>query len=105
MTPKPVRLSPAARRDASKIALRYRAEAGEGVALDFAQALERALDHIGHDPASGAPRYGDALTLPGLQFWPVRPFPHLVFYVEMPDRVRVWRIVHGSRDIPRVLRS
>ena len=28
------------------------------------------------------------------------PTPHLVFYVECPDHIDVWRMLHGRRDIP-----
>ena len=40
------------------------------------------------------------LNLPGLRSWPVRRFPHIVFYVEATGRVDVWRALHGTRDIP-----
>ena len=40
------------------------------------------------------------LNLPGLRSRPVRRFPHIVFYVEATDRVDVWRVLHGTRDIP-----
>ena len=103
MTPKPVRLGEAARLDVRAIVFAYRTEAGEAVALRFAQALERALRHIGAHPASGSPRYAHELDLPGLRVWPVRRFPHLVFYVEREDMVSVWRVLHASRDIPETL--
>jgi toxin ParE1/3/4 len=38
--------------------------------------------------------------LPGLQSWPLTRYPHLVFYVERPDHIDVWRVLHGQRDIP-----
>ena len=104
MTAKAVRLSPAARRDAGAIARRYRAEAGETVALDFARELAAAVDHVARQPASGSPRYAEVVGIAGLRQWPVRGFPYLLFYVEMPDRVRVLRILHGRRDIPASLR-
>jgi toxin ParE1/3/4 len=100
VTAKPVRLSDTARRDVRAIAHGYRTEAGEAVALGFAAALGRALRHIGEHPASGSPRYAHILDLPGLRVWPIRRFPHLVFYVERAESVVVWRILHGSRDIP-----
>jgi toxin ParE1/3/4 len=30
----------------------------------------------------------------------MKGYPHLVFYVERDDHVDVWRVLHGSRDIP-----
>jgi len=34
----------------------------------------------------------------GLRFWPLKRYPHLVFYVERTDHVVVWRALHGQRD-------
>ena len=35
-----------------------------------------------------------------LRFWPLAHYPHLVFYVERPEHIDVWRVLHGQRDIP-----
>jgi len=40
------------------------------------------------------------LNLPGLRFWRCKRFPYLVFYVETDDQINIWRVLHGSRDIP-----
>jgi toxin ParE1/3/4 len=103
VTSKPVRLGDPARLDVRAIAFGYRMEAGEALALRFMQALERALRHIGSHPASGSLRYAHALDLPGLRVWPIRHFPHLVFYVEHEAHIAVWRVLHARRDIPGTL--
>jgi toxin ParE1/3/4 len=103
VTPKPVRLGDAALLDVRAIAFAYRTEAGEGVAVRFTESLGRALRYIAAHPASGSPRYAHELDLPGLRVWPIRRFPHLVFYVEREDMVLVWRVLHASRDIPETL--
>jgi toxin ParE1/3/4 len=69
-------------------------------ALGFIDALERAYSHIGRHPATGSPRYAHELNLPGLRAWPLNRYPHLVFYVERPDHIDVWRVLHGQRDVP-----
>jgi toxin ParE1/3/4 len=51
-------------------------------------------------PRAGSPRHAHELNLPGLRAWPLTRYPHLVFYVERPDHVDVWRVHHGQRDIP-----
>ena len=66
----------------------------------FIDALERAYAHIGRHPATGSPRYAHELNLAGLRSWPLTRHPHLLFYVERPDHVDVWRVLHGQRDIP-----
>lgn len=51
-------------------------------------------------PSAGAQRYANELNLPGLRFQALRRFPYLVFNVERSDRIDVWRVLHGQRDIP-----
>ncbi len=45
------------------------------------------------------------LDLPELRSWPLKRYPFLVFYVEQPDHIDVWRVLHGQRDIPSWLRE
>jgi len=59
--------------------------------------------HIARQPATGSPRYAHELDLPGLRCWPLRRYPYLVFYVELPRHVDVWRILHRRRDIPAAM--
>jgi toxin ParE1/3/4 len=83
----------------------YVSEASVEVARGFVDALERAYRHIGRHPASGSSRYAVELNLPGLRSWPLRRFPHLVFYVETKDCIDVWRVLHSARDIPAWMRE
>jgi toxin ParE1/3/4 len=78
----------------------YIAEAGEQVALGFGDALAQAYAHIGRHPATGSLRYAHELNLPGLRSWPLTRYPYLIFYVEQPDCIDVWRVLHQQRDIP-----
>jgi toxin ParE1/3/4 len=78
----------------------YLAEGGEAVALGFIEALARAYAHIGRHAATGSPRYVHELNLPGLRSWPLTRYPYLIFYVEQPDHIDVWRVLHQHRDIP-----
>lgn len=86
--------------DVHEVIDHYLGEGAEQAALKFIDALEQALQHIGRHPAIGAPRFAHELDLPGLRCWQVKGYPHLVFYVERDDHVDVWRVLHGSRDIP-----
>jgi toxin ParE1/3/4 len=97
---KPVVPREQAHRDAEDAVAYYLAQDAESAAPGFIDALEKAYGHIGRHPASGSPRYDHELNLPGLRSWPVTRFPYLVFYVERPDHVDVWRVLHGQRDIP-----
>ena len=59
----------------------YLGEGAQQAALGFVDALERALQHIEHHPATGSPRYAHELDLPGLRCWQVKGHPYIVFYV------------------------
>jgi len=80
----PVVLRERAHRDIDEAVEHYLAEAGPAVTLDFVDALEGALRQISEQP---------------------RKFPYLVFYVETAVEVDVWRVLHGSRDIPACVRE
>jgi toxin ParE1/3/4 len=100
VTAKPVVPRELANRDIDEAIAWYLGEGAEQSALGFVAALEQAYANIGRHPASGSPRYAHELNLPGLRFWPLIRYPHLVFYVERPEHIDVWRVLHGQRDIP-----
>lgn len=100
MKHKPIVSREQASRDVNDAVVYYLSETTEAVALGFIDALEQAYTHIGRHPATGSPRYAHALNLPELRAWPLARYPDLVFYVERPDHIDVWRVLHGQRDIP-----
>lgn len=100
MKSKPVIPREQADRDVEDALAYYLGEGTEQAAMGFIDALADAYIHIGRHPASGSPRYGHQLNLPGLRSWQLTRYPHLVFYVERPDFIDVWRVLHGQRDIP-----
>lgn len=102
---KPVALRPAAGADILAAAGHYRTDSGLGIALAFVDALDRAFYEIARGPGDGSPFYAQALDLPGLRVWPLRSFPHRVFFREAESAVDVWRILHGRRDVPEALRE
>ena len=71
-----------ARRDVEAAVDWYRSTAGEATALDFVDALEDALRHVGRHPESGSARYSVELRIPALRYWRLDRVPYLVFYVE-----------------------
>ncbi|MGH7898462.1 MAG: type II toxin-antitoxin system RelE/ParE family toxin [Candidatus Binatia bacterium] len=94
-----------AERDVENAVVHYLEEGGPELSVRFIAALETALRRSGIQPAIGSPRYAAELALPGLRVWPLRRFPHLIFYVERQDCVDVWRVLHAQRDIPAWLRE
>ncbi len=105
MTGKPVLARPLARRDISDAINHYASEAGPEVASAFIDAFEAAYAAISRRPATGSPRHGSALDLRGLRSRPLKRFPYLVFYVEQPGHIDVWRVLHFTRDATGLLRD
>ncbi|NOY91053.1 MAG: type II toxin-antitoxin system RelE/ParE family toxin [Deltaproteobacteria bacterium] len=89
-----------ANQDVEEAIAYYVAEDAAEAALGFIDALEEAYVHLARHPATGSPRFAHDLGIPELRAWQVTRYPHLVFYVERDDRVDVWRVLHGQRDIP-----
>lgn len=100
MTTRPVVPRTRALVDIEAAADYYADEAGEEIALRFIDALDAAFSAIARNPAMGSPRYQQELDLPGLRHQLVRGFPFLIFYVELEDRIDIWRVLHAHRDIP-----
>lgn len=89
-----------ANRDVEEAVGSYLSEATVQVALGFVDALEQAYAHVGRHPATGSPRHAHELNLPGLRARLLKRYPYIVFCVERPDCIDVWRVLHGQRDIP-----
>ena len=56
---------------------------------------------IGANPAIGACR--PRLASVRYRFWPIPQYRYLLVYTDAADPPRIVRIVHTSRDLPRVL--
>jgi len=104
MTSKPLRFRRAARMDVNDGVAYLGDKAGFAAVADFVDDLRDAYRLIRNWPGSGSPRYGVQLAIPGLRHQRLRRHPYLIFYVERSDTVEVWRVLHGSRDIPDAVR-
>ena len=83
----------------------YLKEAGLEVALRFVGRLEKAFILLSEHPAAGSPRYAWELSLPELRVLPLPRYPYLIFYLEQPEHIDVWRVLQGKRDIPAWLQD
>jgi toxin ParE1/3/4 len=81
----------------------YRREAGEAVALELIESLERCVRQIGRSPQTGSLRFSYELDIPELRVLGTRRFPYVIFYVPNNDVIDVWRVLHSRRDIPSTL--
>lgn len=100
MKSKPVIPREIARQDVNEVISYYLEEGAVQAALGFIDVLEQAYSHLARHPDTGSPRYAYELDIPGLRSWPLKRYPHLIFYVNRTDHVDVWRVIDGSRDIP-----
>lgn len=100
MKAKPVIPRTRALQDIDEALDHYCAEGGQNVALGFIDALEQAYGLIALHPEAGSPRFAHELNLPGLRCWPLKRFPQVVFYMAQENRIDVWRVLHGQRDLP-----
>lgn len=100
MSPKPVIPRQRAQQDVDEALGDYLHTANGSVALGFVDDLQATYRLIAEHPASGSPRYAYELQIADLRSLPLKRYPYLVFYVEHPDHIDVWRVLHGMRDIP-----
>jgi toxin ParE1/3/4 len=100
MTEKPVRLREQASQDIQEI-IHYLLDAdAESAAMAIIQELQEAYELISRHPFVGSTRHAYELDLPELRSWPLQRFPYLVFYVDCPQQIDVWRVLHSKKDIP-----
>jgi toxin ParE1/3/4 len=102
---KPVVLRGQASRDVDDALGYYLKEGADDTALGLIDALQDAFALLGRHPAIGTSYYAFELDIPGLRSWSLARFPYIVFYVERETHIDVWRVLHGRRDIPELMRE
>ncbi|MGX5830386.1 type II toxin-antitoxin system RelE/ParE family toxin [Mesorhizobium sp. 43Arga] len=83
----------------------YVREVGSHVALGYVEELQNAYRLIASHPGSGSLRFAYDIGLPGLRTMQLKRYPYLIFYLEQPDHIDVWRVLHAKRDIPAWLQN
>lgn len=69
-----------------------------GAARRFVEAFKSTVDLLSRMPYLGRARPN--LGAPETRSWRVRGFgKYLIFYAAWPDRLRLLRVLHGSRDL------
>ena len=100
-----VRRRPGVWRDVVDIA-DYIARDNLGASLRFIDAVERTVTGLAEMPGKGKAREPIDAALHGVRSYAVDGFPnHLVFYTFDDHRVLVIAVLHGARDVGRVLRE
>src|SRR4051794_21099354 len=94
-----------AREDVEAIA-RHIAHDNLAAALRFYDATELDFDFLSTWPGAGPQIEPPIESAPDLRFWPITRFrSFLIIYRSLPDGVEIARVIHGARDMFRVLRS
>jgi toxin ParE1/3/4 len=74
------------------------------VAFRFLEAVDVSVEELLPMPLMGAPQPLRNPTLAGLRSWQVREFEDMrIYYLVQGETVRVVRVLHGKRDIHRIL--
>ncbi len=74
------------------------------VAERFLGAVQRTIEEIVRTPNGGAPKRLSNEALRYLRSWPVQEFEDVrIYYLAQEGLVRVVRVLHGKRDINRIL--
>ena len=76
------------------------------VAFRFLAAVEETVADLLKMPEMGAPKATRNAALAGLRVWPVCAFEDIrIYYLVREGTLTVVRILHGKRDVDRVLKN
>lgn len=103
MTPR-YHLRPAAARDLDEQAAYLAQEASLETALRFYDDASATFENLARMPGMGERRESGHPRLAELRVWRVEGFEkHLIFYQPADDGIEIIRVLHGARDIDRIL--
>jgi toxin ParE1/3/4 len=89
--------------DEEEIVHYYEQTSSEQAALGFINALDQAFSQLSRYPHMGSPRPEYDLELDGIRSWPLKKFPHLIYYKIKTDHIELWRILQPKRDIVQTM--
>jgi toxin ParE1/3/4 len=83
--------------------------AGQGVpnvADRFIDAVDETIAQLSRKPRLGSSKKLKNPRLQGLRKWPVKGFDFIwIYYLLTVDTLRVIRVLHGKRDVERILNN
>jgi toxin ParE1/3/4 len=104
MTTKRVRLTPQAERDIDNYVVYLAEEADVETAIRFFDAVHETIQIVFGTPGMGRIRIVSNPRLSGIRQWAVSGFTkYLMFYRSGPMGIEIVRVLHGARDIDRIL--
>jgi toxin ParE1/3/4 len=82
----------------------YLLEDALDAATRFLDAVDESIEALRQMPDIGAPRQVKNPMLAGLRSWAVKGFEDmLIFYIVQPDALCVVRVLHGKRNLEKIL--
>ena len=85
-----------------QIAARSIRKANPVAAKAFIEAAYDGFEFIARNPGIGRKRAD--LGFPQVRSWRIDGFRrYLIFYREFPEKVQIWRVLHGGRDLHQTL--
>jgi toxin ParE1/3/4 len=69
----------------------------------FLEAAYDAFEFLARNPGIGRQRTD--LGFPEIRSWRIPGFRrYLIFYRQLPERIQIWRVLHGARDLGNIIR-
>jgi toxin ParE1/3/4 len=100
------RVLPSADRDLDEQAAYLASEASLDAALRFYDAAAVTFGKLAAMPGLGERRESVNPRLADLRIWRIEGFEkHLIFYRPVEDGIEIVRVLHGARDIARILNA
>jgi len=97
-------IRPAARQDILGQFLYLLENNAPAAAAQFLEAVEATISKLSKQPTLGAPKKFRNPRLQGLRRWPVDGFEVIgIYYLLAENTFRVIRVLHGKRDVERIL--
>jgi toxin ParE1/3/4 len=79
------------------------AQDAPAVAFRFREAVIESIEQLKRHPRMGTLFRG---SISGLRSWPIKGFEAIrLYYFEVPGSLRVVRMLHGNRNVRRILRQ
>ena len=98
-------IRPAAKDDIIRQFRYYLLEGAFDTANTFIDAVDGSIETVCRMPEMGAPKQFSNSILAGLRAWAVKGFEDMqIYYVIQDDVLRVVRVLHGKRDIGKILK-
>lgn len=104
MAARRLRILPQARHDLDSETIYLSEQADVDTAQRFFEAAQDSFRDLLNMPGVGKVRLTDNPRLEGIRQWTVSGFEkYLIFYFSRPIGVDIIRVIHGARDIDRIL--